>query len=155
VKKLVVVHIIFLAVAYYLVYIGLVGIGVPINYGYVPSNAYYQLYLQDNYALGIVLVGLLIGVLTYYHMEEHHEFKYKIMGKRHCEKTSFIWVFFVFLTVALLYFIYVAKNAIPIQVLELSAIVALSGYLGVLYYRMTNHKKILSVDSLKFWSAKA
>lgn len=152
-KKLIVLHVFLLIVSYYLIYIGLVGIGIPINYGYVPATQNYQPVLTGDLALGIVLVGVLLSVLTYYHMEEHHEFKFKVMGKRHCEKTSFLWVFFAFLTVVILYLM--TRQTYPIQWVELSAILAVSGYIGVLYYRAMNHKKIISIDSLKFWSAKS
>lgn len=86
------------------------------------------------------------------------------LDKRHCEKTSFISVGAF---VGLLYFGYLAlvNNSFPtfsfpfvtepITWLFLFAIVFAGGYLGVIFYRMSNHKCLLCKDSLMFWNAEA
>jgi len=82
----------------------------------------------------------------------------------HCEKTSFIAVGGF---LGLVYFGYLAfvNNSFPtfmfpfvsdpITWLFLFAIVFAGGYLGVIFYRMSNHKCLFCKDSLYFWNAKA
>ena len=154
-KKALVLHLGLLVVAYYLIYIGLVGIQLVPSYGLIPHNYDYTLYITGPSALALIAVGGLIFAFTYMHMEEYHEFKFKIMGKRHCEKTSYFWAVMVFIIVAILYEMAIGKWNHPIEWLELAIMSALGGYIGVLWYRAKNRKKIFSIDSLKFWSSKA
>ena len=86
------------------------------------------------------------------------------LDKRHCEKTSFITIGAL---VGLIYFGYLAfvNNSFPtfnfpfitepITWLFLFALVFAGGYLGVLFYRMSNKKCLLCKDSLIFWNASA
>ncbi len=82
----------------------------------------------------------------------------------HCEKTSFITAGAF---AGLLYFGFVAlaNNSFPtfnlpfvdepITWLLLFAVIFVGGYLGVIYYRITNKKCFACIDTLKFWDARA
>jgi len=81
----------------------------------------------------------------------------------HCEKTSFIAVGGF---IGLAYFVYLAfvdsfptiKIPFvqePITLLFLFALVFTGGYLGVIFYRLSNHKCLFCKDSIMFWNAKA
>jgi len=146
-----------IAISYYIVYEGLVKIKLLPGYGYdIDYNqfAHYGTH-EGQFGLFLIALGGVIFALAYMHMEKYHNFKYKIMGSRHCEKTSFLY-FAGILGVAYSAFLMVAGRwNYPIEWFYLTIMVALGGWLGVLWYRATNKKKILSIDSLKFWSAKS
>ena len=81
----------------------------------------------------------------------------------HCEKTSFFTLGSL-LTVIVLVFFAVAYNKMPttnlwglvdfpISWLVIALVFTVGGYLGVLFYRITNKKKPIFV--LRFWDAEA
>lgn len=80
----------------------------------------------------------------------------------HCEKTSFIAIGGL---IGLAYFAYLAfidsfptvKIPFieePVTLLFLFIIVFIGGYLGVIFYRITNNKCLFCKDSIMFWNAK-
>lgn len=81
----------------------------------------------------------------------------------HCEKTSFI-TFGAFVAVLVLGFLFLVSNFMPtsdvfglldfpIPLIVIAGAFTIGGYLGVLFYRITNNKRPLFI--LKFWSAEA
>ncbi len=80
----------------------------------------------------------------------------------HCEKISFLTFAGV---LAVIYFGYLGyiNNDFPtvvimdepITLLFLSAFLLGGGYLGVIYYRLTNGKCLICKETLFFWTAKA
>jgi len=81
----------------------------------------------------------------------------------HCEKTSFV-TFGAFVAVIVLAFMWLVQQQLPttdvfglfdppISFLTVAVAFTIGGYLGVLYYRYTNHKKPLFV--LQFWNSQA
>ncbi len=80
----------------------------------------------------------------------------------HCEKTSFIAVggfvgliYFGFLAVINNQFPTLTVFEAPITYVFLFALIFTGGYLGVIFYRVMNHKCLFCKDSLMFWNAKA
>ena len=80
------------------------------------------------------------------------------LNKRHCEKTSFVvagGVVAMGILVASMFKGFaiptVNVNGIELSYLVIAGLITLAGYLGVIYYRISKHKKpILKLD---FWNA--
>lgn len=82
----------------------------------------------------------------------------------HCEKTSFL-TFGSFVIVIVLGFWYLVYGQLPttdlllpflgfpVSYLAITVAFTIGGYLGVIYYRIINHKKPIFV--VRFWDAKA
>lgn len=79
----------------------------------------------------------------------------------HCEKTAFItfgaFGAFIFLGIGLVSElqynpVLFTINDFAITGFILAGIIVLAGYTGVIYYRITNHKKPIFI--IQFWSAK-
>jgi hypothetical protein len=88
--------------------------------------------------------------------------KIPILNDLHCEKVSFLTFAGV---LAVIYFAYLGyiTNSFPtvdvfgqtVTYLFLSALILGGGYLGVIYYRLTNSKCIFCKETIFFWTAKA
>ena len=87
-----------------------------------------------------------------------------IFDKFHCEKISALVVASIFVVLYLAYLGFVTGDFQtvnlffidePITLLWLSMLILVGAYFGVIGYRITNRKPLLSIDTLKFWDADA
>ena len=76
------------------------------------------------------------------------------LDKRHCEKTSFV----VAGGLGAIFFLFVTGFDFTFEILgytqglfSLVIFITVAGYLGVIYYRIANHKKPIFI--LQFWKA--
>lgn len=85
------------------------------------------------------------------------------LDSRHCEKTSFIAFGGFVATIAFLA-IFLIQNRLPTvdlpffgtqPFLFVAFAFLVGGYAGVIYYKITNNKKLTLESVIKFWDAKA
>jgi len=83
------------------------------------------------------------------------------LDSRHCEKTSYIVFASIVAFLFLLWQAYTANyvpeitiNNEPISYLLIAGIIALAGYIGVLFYKISNKKVINLKTMIFFWSDK-
>jgi len=85
------------------------------------------------------------------------------LDSRHCEKTSFI-AFGGLLATAIFLLIFLIQNRLPTidlpflgtqPYLFVALAFLIGGYGGVIFYKVTNNKKLTLGSVLKFWDSKA
>jgi len=85
------------------------------------------------------------------------------LDKRHCEKTSFIAFGALIATIVLL-IVFLVENRLPSvdlpffgnqPYLFVALAFLIGGYGGVIFYKISNNKKLTLGSVIKFWDAKA
>lgn len=80
----------------------------------------------------------------------HWILKGKIIQKRPCEKVSYFFASALLIVGYFSYLIYINQYQYPINYLYIAFASVGAGYLGVLYYRISHHKKPYFV--FNFWN---
>lgn len=81
-------------------------------------------------------------------------FKGKIFKKTHCEKTSYFLASVLLISVYFTYLLYTNQYQYPISYFYLALGSVVAGYLGVLGYKVTNHKPLKPKTLIFFWLSK-
>ncbi len=85
------------------------------------------------------------------------------LDKRHCEKTSFI-AFGALIATGVFLLVFLIENRLPSvelpfigqqPYLYVALAFLIGGYGGVIFYKITNNKKLTLGSVIKFWDAKA
>lgn len=141
-----------LLLSYYLIYLGLAGIGIP----YLPLPTYngYSIVLGDPLSFGLIALGFVMFAVSYMEVENIYNFKIKLMSKHHCEKIITLYVGTIIALVYIFYLMFTGKYVYPIEWFWLALLTWASCLAGIIYYKLMNKKPITPKTVILFWKDK-
>ena len=73
-------------------------------------------------------------------------------NRKHCEKTKFLLGIGIVATLYSIYLLQTGRWIYPIEFFYLAILTIIGGFAGVIFYKITNHKKITPKTLLFFWT---